>query len=469
VRGVFFRNGRFAGPRLGGLGASAVLGVGFVVAASALAASSPIWSVQPSPSPESGASLAGVSCTSASACIAVGASGLSTHEAPAGLRTLVERWDGRSWSIQPTVSMRGGLFSGVSCTSATACTAVGQGRGRPLVERWDGRTWSIQPTPSTRGRSLLAGVSCTSPRACIAVGYGNIAKNQGLLAERWNGRKWSTLPIPAPRFGSLFGVSCTSARACTAVGRVLGNNVKTLVERWNGREWSIQPTPQVKKAYWLNSVWCNSVTLCTAVGVDDLSPPPCGYGPPCSSAKPHIKTLAERWNGRTWSIQPTPSPARLSTLYGVLCTSASACTAVGGPSPLAEHWNGHVWSVQPLPQLGSYAVLGGIACAGRTAAPRSGTSVTQRIRRRKRSRSSNAKRAPSARSRLDRSPTALPSALSSDDASYDDGCCSARRSRRPRPCGPLAAQGRRTSGGASWFGRGRAVPGSTGQKTSGGQ
>jgi hypothetical protein len=83
-------------------------------------------------------------------------------------------------------------------------------------------------------------------------------------------------------------------------------------------------------------------------------------------AKPRIKTLAERWNGHKWSIQTTPNPSRVSPLYGVFCTSANACIAVGGPQALAERWNGQVWSLQSLPQLGKYAALGGVSCPAKS-------------------------------------------------------------------------------------------------------
>jgi hypothetical protein len=45
--------------------------------------------------------------------------------------TLAEVWDGTSWSIDPippsppSLAGIGGLLDGVSCTSATSCTAVG--------------------------------------------------------------------------------------------------------------------------------------------------------------------------------------------------------------------------------------------------------------------------------------------------------------------------------------------------------
>ena len=43
----------------------------------------------------------------------------------------------------------------------------------------------------------------------------------------------------------------------------------------------------------------------------------------------NLGTLAERWDGHTWRIVPTFKPAPAgpnAALYGVSCTSASACT-----------------------------------------------------------------------------------------------------------------------------------------------
>lgn len=77
---------------------------------------------------------------------------------------------------------------------------------------------------------------------------------------------------------------------------------------------------------------CTSASACTAVG---------DY----SNSATRV-TLAERWNGTTWSIQHTPNPPQGGILNGVSCPSASACTAVGGSSnsttgvTLAEGWSG---------------------------------------------------------------------------------------------------------------------------------
>ena len=284
------------------------------------------WKVQATPSPSRFSTLTGVSCASATRCTAVG----YTY----GGGTLAEHWNGRKWTIQATrsPSSSSGL-TGVSCASATRCTAVGSTGSGTLAERWNGRKWTIQATRSPSSSSGLTGVSCASATRCTAVG----SSAGGTLAERWNGRKWTIQATRSPSSSSgLTGVSCASATRCTAVGNSAGG---TLAERWNGRKWTIQATPiQPSTGSYFASVSCVSVTSCaaTGVGIDKVS------GNPLA--------LAERWNGRSWRIQATPNPAEPAIgLYGVSCDSAISCTAVGsyytgGATEfffsLAEHWQG---------------------------------------------------------------------------------------------------------------------------------
>ena len=58
------------------------------------------------------------------------------------------------------------------------------------AEAWDGASWTIQNTlnPSGFRSAQLNGVSCTSETACTAVGvFTDHADGQQALAERWNG------------------------------------------------------------------------------------------------------------------------------------------------------------------------------------------------------------------------------------------------------------------------------------------
>jgi hypothetical protein len=61
---------------------------------------------------------------------------------------------GPGWSVVPTPSPKGATASGlagVACSGAGACTAVGEFQTRAgrfaLAERWNGTVFSIQSTP----------------------------------------------------------------------------------------------------------------------------------------------------------------------------------------------------------------------------------------------------------------------------------------------------------------------------------
>ncbi len=146
-----------------------------------------------------GDDLNGVSCTSATACLAVGEAGCENCNTV----TSAERWDGTRWSSlksrNPNASGGNDYLNDVSCVSATACIAVGGGTPRTgylLAERWNGTRWAVQPTPNamkaTRAprcgftcAGTLSGVSCTSARSCIAVGsvsYTGLATKRSAMA-----------------------------------------------------------------------------------------------------------------------------------------------------------------------------------------------------------------------------------------------------------------------------------------------
>jgi hypothetical protein len=295
------------------------------------------WSSQASPTPvgNSFLTLSGVSCATATACAAVGREqSVRNVETP-----VAEAWDGTGWTLQttpnPATSCTSGagstcLLNSVSCTSAAACTAVGSyfdsvaKAEKTLAERWDGTSWTIQNTPEPSGAdgASLTGVSCTSPTACTAVGS---AGGQALI-ERWDGTSWTIQAAPSPAQPQLNAVSCTSAAACTTVGSYTDStgNIVSLAERWDGSSWTIQstPNPAGPPQTGLFGVSCTSATSCIAVGA-------AGNGIP--SAEPGISPLAEIWDGTSWTIQNTPEPSGAigMTLSGVSCTSATSCTAVG--------------------------------------------------------------------------------------------------------------------------------------------
>jgi hypothetical protein len=317
------------------------------------------WAVVPSPDlrlPSTNV-LNGVTCASTSSCIAVGSF------APSGevrAHTLVQSWDGTKWSkvSSPNAGFLVNTLNGISCVSASDCMAVGyfdttghQAFGT-LAESWDGSSWSIVPTPNPDHSDSLEAVSCTSSTFCMAVGYrksGSVPYYDQSLVESWNGTSWSVVPSPtAPARSHLSGVSCTSSRACMAVG--VGADGVTLTESWDGSSWSVVPSPNTASGHSsLSGVSCTSSRACMAVG-----------------GGAEGVTLTESWDGSAWSVVPSPSLASgYSLLSGVSCTSSRACVAVGGEVQgvaLTESWNGSSWSGVPSPNAARYSSLSGVSC-----------------------------------------------------------------------------------------------------------
>jgi hypothetical protein len=341
---------------------------------------SPAWSLERTPN-VTGASanhFTGVSCTSNIACQAVGYA--TTGGRSVTTVTMAERWNGASWSLERTLNPAGAsnnYFTGVSCSSTTACLAVGYaaiggfsgGTTLALAERWNGTRWLSESPPKPTGASntSLAGVSCTSNGVCQAVGDATIRGTTLALAERWNGTGWllETTRKPSGAFNSsLAGVSCTSTIACQAVGGAYTNSgLATLAESWNGTRWSLETTPPKPAGAFSNSfaaVSCASASACQAVG--DIG------------TRSGQLTTAEGWNGTRWSLETTPKQAKSSTAFfqGVSCTAKNACQAVGyattgtvgfGFVTMAEGWNGTTWSSEHTPNpAGALSVLAGASC-----------------------------------------------------------------------------------------------------------
>jgi hypothetical protein len=175
--------------------------------------------------------LYGVSCPSTTSCFAVGRLYTDSDcepELDCDATTLVEQWNGRYWAVAASPNGSGAFQStlaGVSCASATSCVAVGTqypdppSSWRMLTERWNGRHWAVVPGAFPAGvtRSSLYGVSCASPTTCFAGGDYQQPGSDRTIVDRYNGTSWSIAYRPSLS-GVLRGVSCTSATSCVAVG-----------------------------------------------------------------------------------------------------------------------------------------------------------------------------------------------------------------------------------------------------------
>jgi hypothetical protein len=341
------------------------------------------WSIEPAPvlaaEPWFWGGLSEVACSSRIACTAVGFAGAA-------------QWNGRTWSISagapaldgpPPSTALAPFFYSVSCSSATACVAV-RGSDGPgdstFAEGWNGSGWSVIGRDA---RGPFTDVSCPSSQMCMAVGsyldeISSATSETLAVAHVWTGTTWRAAPIKWPSGSadtSLSGVSCSSARACTAVGWFdTGSGCsyggdpcegEPLIERWNGRAWSIQTASQVFRGVGLASVSCPSSMSCFVIGALDTGSVP----------------FAARWDGHVWSTQPTPtrhmpsgvipnSPNVPHAIRDLSCSSARTCTAVweftdrGVPRPFAEQWNGNKSTITklPIPAGARSAGVTGLSC-----------------------------------------------------------------------------------------------------------
>jgi hypothetical protein len=115
--------------------------------------------------------------------------------------------------------------------------AVGEtAAGRPLSQRWTGSGWKTiaAPAPSPLGGegAGLNDVSCSSTTACTAIGSNvfDVAEAEGFdfddhpFAETWNGATWKAagLPVPAGTKGNtLSSVACAGPARCWTAGVTL--------------------------------------------------------------------------------------------------------------------------------------------------------------------------------------------------------------------------------------------------------
>ena len=311
------------------------------------------------PAGTAGGSLTGVSCVASGFCAATDS--ITIDSVPAGAVSVLDRAAGSShWSAPP--NQGSGFLSGISCTSASFCLALGSPAG---AETWDGSTWSELTAPDafTPNSGGLQAVTCVSDTDCMAVGSTlKGLKGQALVAT-WDGSTWTT-STPALPVGSvnsvLAGLSCTSATNCVAAGSyatTAGGTYHALIETWDGSAWTIASATRPVDGAFIDhvSVSCATASACMVTWGSSVG-----------------EALADWWNGSTWTATTFPGPtAHVDErwVYGVSCTSATFCTAVGGfiypnaAGPLVDTWNGTTWTADALPATVGVAEFNAVSCA----------------------------------------------------------------------------------------------------------
>lgn len=234
----------------------------------------------------------------------------------------------------------------VSCASASDCWAVGYAYPgvpgqmdfgyHPLLAHWDGTAWATLPPPPDQvaadQNQILYGVSCASASDCTAVGdqwtRGGVCDLESVsclyqtLVEHYDGTRWARVATPNVGNGvenDLYSVACPAAGECWAVGRADrgAGNPQGLALHGQGGTWAIADLTGVDA---LQGITCPSASDCWASGTP--------FGTPGAP-----RTLLAHWDGASWSRVPSPnlgggkSPA--NNLFGLACTAPSDCWAVG--------------------------------------------------------------------------------------------------------------------------------------------
>lgn len=176
-----------------------------------------------------------VSCPATDSCVL---GGIYPTSDDGYFHSVVESFDGAHWKVLTDATptpQQGSVdyINGISCTSSTACAAVGEvGTAATtttyhgFAEVLTGSTWALTSTGfvASGTASQLNAVSCSSPTFCAAIGgqgtYSSSDTTGKAVYSLWNGATWSThFMYPSSGDGSLlFGVQCLAANYCFAGG-----------------------------------------------------------------------------------------------------------------------------------------------------------------------------------------------------------------------------------------------------------
>jgi hypothetical protein len=155
-----------------------------------------------------GSALNGISPLGASDVWAVGSAGSGA--------TLATHWNGSGWSTVPTASPSAiNTLNAVTAIAPNDVWAVGSqiksttdgvSQYRTLVEHYNGTSWTTVPSPNSgTGSNELTGVAALAPNNVWAVGYrldtsGDIPVAKTLVM-RWTGTGWSVVQSPSAGTG----------------------------------------------------------------------------------------------------------------------------------------------------------------------------------------------------------------------------------------------------------------------------
>jgi len=248
-----------------------------------------------------GAQIRGVSCPSATFCVAVTRlGGIFTTTNPDGG---VAAWHG--FQLQES-GPRTHLY-GVSCPSPSLCVAVGL--GGKVVTSTDPAggpgAWSVAQLPEPLE---LQDVSCASPTLCVAVAIEGDLGGQIVTSSNPTGGAAAWTTMRDPRFGSLMGVSCPASSLC-----VTGNDHAVLSAT----------DPAAGAAAWKEAA---GVTPLQLTAFD------CATPSACAAVNNNFDVIASTNPGgppSDWTLTNVVPYTGPNGGFGISCPTVTLCVAVG--------------------------------------------------------------------------------------------------------------------------------------------
>jgi hypothetical protein len=217
----------------------------------------------------------------------------------------------------------------------------------------------LPPPTRRRARRRMVSVTISTLLALGLIAYGGVFAVGALTRSGRPGPAgtatctWAVVPSPnvepATESNRLTAVTAASEFDVWAVGDhyVEGGEgsgpSQPLIEHWDGKGWSIVPSPGPGGPASLQAVAALSANDAWAVGYSDASE--------------GGSALIEHWDGTKWTLSSTPATGhRNDLLNAVAVVSADDVWAVGGwadghgkAGTLTMHWDGFAWSVVDSP------------------------------------------------------------------------------------------------------------------------
>jgi hypothetical protein len=152
---------------------------------------------------------------------------------------------------------------------------------------------------------------------------------------------FSVVPSPSVPNGTLVATAAIADNDIWAVGDG-GPSPGTLAEHFDGTSWSVVPTPPLPSGG-INGPGGQFFGVAAAASNDVWA-----VGFKIGPDNPDFGLqLIEHWDGTSWSVDTTGPEIEGDTLSGVTVVSSNNVWAVGasGGNALVEHWDGTSWSI----------------------------------------------------------------------------------------------------------------------------